>query len=311
MDETMIIVGGIVAAGLRMAVPILLAALGISLTGSSGVLNLGAEGIMEVGAASAFIAFTLTGSSGSSLLIAVFAGVFLGLLFAFLVIDLYTDQVLAGLTFWIFGVGISSYMFKIQKLPIVTVKGEVLPRLSIPFLSQVPIIKDILSQDLLLYSTFILMVIVWVLLYKTRWGLMIRASGHSPAAVKSSGGYPRIIRYLCTILGSAFMALGGAYLSLEIAKAYYLPSPLIGIAQLRGFIAIVVTIFGSWNPLKIGAASLLIGGVDALQLRLQRMFPGIPIYFFVMLPYLIALFSLIVTFKKAESPQSLGKPFIE
>jgi ABC-type uncharacterized transport system permease subunit len=300
----------ILAAGARIAVPILFAALGEMLIERSGALNLGIEGVMEVAAVTAFLAFCFTESTGISLVLAILVAIPLGLVFAFMVVNLYADQVLTGLSIWVLGEGIAAFIYKIflPKLPSITIEG--VPRLPIPFLSELPLLGGIFSQDIFLYSTFFIILVMWVLLYKTSFGLTIRSVGHMPSAARDMGLSPKSVKYVCILLGVSLMAVGGAYLTLVLTKSYYHPTPFVGIVSLRGFISIIIVILGSWHPVGIGIAALFFGMVDATQLRLQNIFPAIPTYFYIMLPYLAAFITLIFL-RKGEKPLSLSCPYIE
>ena len=300
----------ILAAGARIAVPILFAALGEMLIERAGVLNLGIEGIMEVAAVSAFLTFCFTESTGLSLAFAILMTIPLGLVFAFMVVNLYANQVLTGLSIWVLGEGIAAFVYRIYlpKLSSITIEG--VSRMPIPFLSELPLLGGIFSQDIFLYAAFVMIFIIWVLMYKTSFGLTIRSVGHMPTAARDLGISPKYVKYICILIGVSLMAVGGAYLTLTITNAYYHPTPFIGIVSSRGFIAIIIVILGSWNPVRIGVAALFFGIADATQLRLQNLYPAVPTYFYIMLPYLAAFVSLIF-FRRGEKPLSLADPYIE
>ncbi len=300
----------ILAAGARIAVPIIFAALGEMLIERSGVLNLGIEGIMEVAAVTAFLTFCFTESTGLSLALAILIAIPLGLIFAFMVVNLYADQVLTGLAIWVLGEGIAAFVYRafLPKLPSITIEG--VSRLSIPILSELPLLGGIFSQDIFLYTSFAMILVIWGFLYKTSFGLTIRSVGHIPSAARDMGLSPKYVKYICILIGVSLMAVGGAYLTLVITNAYYHPTPFLGIVSLRGFIAIIIVILGSWLPVRIGIAALFFGIVDATQLRLQNFYPAVPTYFYIMLPYLAAFITLIFH-RKGEKPLSLASPYIE
>jgi simple sugar transport system permease protein len=131
-----------------------------------------------------------------------------------------------------------------------------------------------------------------------------------PSAARDMGLSPKYIKYICILIGVSLMAVGGAYLTLIITNAYYHPTPFVGIVSLRGFIAIIIVILGSWHPVRIGIAALFFGIADATQLRLQNLYPAIPTYFYIMLPYLAAFISLIFL-RKGEKPLGLASPYVE
>jgi len=300
----------ILAAGARMAAPILFAALGEMLIEKSGILNLGVEGIMEVAAVTAFFTFGFTQSTGMSLAVSILIAIFLGLIFAFMVVNLYADQVLTGLGIWVLGEGIAAFVYKVflPKLPSITIEG--VSRLPIPVLSEIPLLGGIFSQDIFLYTTFFMIFAIWVLLYKTSFGLTIRSVGHMPSAARDMGLSPKYVKYICIILGVSLMAMGGAYLTLVITNTYYHPTPFLGIVSLRGFIAIIIVILGGWHPVRIGIASLFFGIADATQLRLQSLYPEVPTYFCIMIPYL-ATFVGLISFRGGERPRNLTYSYIE
>ena len=300
----------ILAAGARIAVPILFAALGEMLIERAGVLNLGIEGIMEVAAVTAFLTFCFTESTGLSLAFAILMTIPLGLVFAFMVVNLYANQVLTGLSIWVLGEGIAAFVYRIflPKLPSITIEG--VSRMPIPFLSELPLLGGIFSQDIFLYAAFVMIFVIWVLMYKTSFGLTIRSVGHMPTAARDLGISPKYVKYICILIGVSLMAVGGAYLTLTITNAYYHPTPFIGIVSSRGFIAIIIVILGSWHPVRIGIAALFFGIADATQMRLQNLYPAVPIYFYIMLPYVAAFVSLIF-FRKGEKPLGLADPYIE
>lgn len=300
----------ILAAGARIAVPILFAALGEMLIERAGVLNLGIEGIMEVAAVTAFLTFCFTESTGLSLSVAILIAIPLGLIFAFMVVNLYANQVLTGLAIWVLGEGIAAFAYRIflPKLPSITIEG--VSRMPIPILSELPLLGGIFSQDIFLYAAFAMIFVLWGFMYKTSFGLTIRSVGHMPSTARDMGLSPKYVKYICILIGVSLMAVGGAYLTLTITNAYYHPTPFIGIVSLRGFIAIIIVILGSWHPVRIGIAALFFGIADATQLRLQILYPAVPTYFYIMLPYLAAFVSLIF-FRGGEKPLGLADPYIE
>jgi simple sugar transport system permease protein len=287
----------------------LFAATGEIIGERSGVINLGIEGVMELAALAAVLGTLLVGVEfGFSL--AILVGVLMGLLVAYLTITLEADQVVAGLAVWLFGLGIAFYLWKAFGVSRIE---HGIDRIVVPQLSQIPILGKVLfSQDPLIYVCLLIMVLSWVLLFKTRFGLEIRATGHRPEVSRAAGLSPWHIRYVCVILGSVLMAIGGAYLTLVITKYYAGFATLIGIVAFRGFAAMVFVFFSSWHPLKAGAVCFFVGSVDALQLRLQ----GVPIFGIVIptfglavLPYLVAFFFLALSVKRGEIPEALGKAF--
>lgn len=300
----------ILAAGARIAAPILFAALGEMLIERSGILNLGIEGIMEVAAVTAFLTFAFTESTGISVAVSILVAIPLGLIFALMVVNLYANQVLTGLAIWVLGEGVAAFVYKAfsPKLTSTTIEG--VARLPIPVLSKLPLVGGIFSQDIFVYIAFLSIFAMWFMLYKTSFGLTIRAVGHIPSAARDMGASPKTIKYICVLVGVSLMAVGGAYLTLVITNTYYHPAPFLGIVSLRGFIAIIIVILGSWHPVHIGIAALFFGIADATQLRLQNLYPAVPTYFYIMLPYLAAFISLIFL-RGQERPRGLTQAYVE
>lgn len=291
--------------------PLLFGAIGEIIGERGGVINLGIEGIMELGAISAFIGVFYMGL-GMGISLAILVGLAMGMLVAYLTITLNADQVIAGLAVWIFGLGVS---FCIWKLFAEQKRIEGIPHIEVPLLGSLPVVGKVLfSQDPLIYVGLLVMVLAWVLIFKTRFGLELRATGHRPEVSKAAGLYPRRIRYICVVAGSVLMAVGGAYLTLVITNYYVVFATLIGIVGFRGFTAIIMVFFSAWHPLRAGAVCFVVGSIDALQLRLQGMpIFGVvlPTYFLALLPYLVAFLFLTLSVKRGEMPEALGKPFEE
>jgi len=295
------------AAGIRMGLPILLAGTGEIFGQRSGVLNLGIEGMMAVGALAGFWGAYQAGNPWIGLLLGAGAGGLLSLVHALLVVTLRADQVISGVALTFLGVGVASLLGR----PFVgsTIVG--LDTWSIPLLSDVPIIGPILFQhDAVIYVTFLLIPLLWFILQHTSPGRRVRAVGEAAAAADTMGiNVPRV-RYLCILFGGMMAGLAGAYLTVGIVNMW-----VDGIVAGRGFMAIAVTVFALWNPLRaILGAFLLFGAVDALQLRLQGLGVGAPFQIMMMIPYLTTLIVLIFASSRAVrgrlgSPTELCKPY--
>lgn len=297
----------ILATGIIAGTPILFAALGEILAEQAGVLNLGVEGMMLVGAVSGFMITLQTNSQWLGLGAAIVAGGLMALIHAFLTITLRANQVVSGLALTIFGTGLSGYLGK-------TLIGVPLPvtfkAVAVPGLSQIPWLGTILFQhDLLVYLSYALVVVGWFLLYRTKTGLRIRAVGENPGAADAAGVNVAVTRYSCVVLGGMLAGIGGAYLSLA-----YAPSWLENMTAGRGWIAVALVIFATWNPAKAFFGSWLFGAVDVLGFHLQILGITVSSFFLKMLPYIITIIVLIVVSRETRkrhvtAPGALGVPY--
>ncbi len=294
------------AATLRVATPILLAAIGETFAERSGVLNLGIEGTMFLGAFVGFYLADLSGSLEVGLLAATLIGVLLGLLMAFLSVTLGVNQHVSGLGITLLAGGLALYAFRLNY------GGSSTPPSIDPFgklslLANVPVLGTILDQYALTYIAFLLVVpLAWWLLYRTSLGLKIRAVGENPEAAAAAGINVFRVRYLALGIAGGLMGLGGAFLSLAQLGAF-----THGIIAGRGWVAIALVIFGNWNPVKVMWGSLIFGGTYALQLRLQAMGLELPIPYetFLALPYIVTIVALVIAGRQASYPAALLKPY--
>lgn len=305
MSENSIIVS-ILAAAVTAGTPILYAALGELLTERAGILNLGVEGIMLVGAVSGFIAALATGSSWWGLLAAMLAGGAVAFIHGVLSITLRANQVVSGLALTLFGTGLSGYLGK-------SYIGLPVPQ---PFrvqtlgpLSDIPFIGPILFQhDVLVYASYLLVAAMAIFIYRTRPGLVLRAIGENPAAADAVGFKVFSLRYAFVVAGGMLCGVGGAYLSLA-----YAPSWLENMTAGRGWIAVALVIFALWNPWRALVGSYLFGGVDALGFNLQVLGVSVPVFFLNMMPYLFTILVLTVLMAKSGGrvvpPGALGIPY--
>ncbi len=297
----------ILATAIRAAAPVIYAAVREIFAERSGVLNLGVEGMMLVGAVSGFIMAVKTGNPWAGVLVAMLAGGLLSLIHAFLTITLHADQVVSGLALTIFGIGLSSFMGQNY----VGVQGPQFSAVHIPFLTDLPVLGQILfSHDILVYLTFLLVPASAYFIHKTRPGLHLRAVGEDPATADVMGISVARTRYIYTFVGGVFAGLGGAALSLA-----YTPGWTEGMSGGRGWIAIALVIFAFWEPWRAMLGAYLFGGVQALQFNLQTIGITIPTYFLNMLPYLFTI--LVLVFATGErmrrhlgAPAALGIPYI-
>lgn len=289
-----------------MSTPILLAAIGEIYAERSGILNLGCEGMMLMGAFGGYAFSLYTGNHLAGIVFGGIVGGIFGLLMAFLCVTLRTDQVVNGVAISILSIGLSAFLFRtcLGEAAGVTVgKLDIIP---VPLFSQIPVIGPILFiHHIMVYVTFVLAILLGIILFRTTWGLNVRAVGENPRAADSLGINVSLTRYACVIFAGMMAGIGGATLVLgELGRFSY------GVTTGRGWIAVVLVIFSTWNPYKLLGATLLFSGADALQLRLQGIGVGIPPQFLLMLPYIIAIIMLIAIARRAITPAALGKPYV-
>ena len=296
----------LIAATLRVATPLLLAAIGETYIERAGVLNLGIEGTMFFGAFVGFFVADLTGSLWTGFVAAVVSGVLSGLLMAFLSVTLGVNQHVSGLGITLLLGGLSLFAFRLNYGGRSTPPSiEPFPQLS-PF-KGVPILGTLFEQYLFTYITFLIIVpLAWWLLYHTSFGLKVRAVGENPEAADAAGVNVFRIRYIALALGGGLMGAGGAFLSLA-----QLGSFTHGIVSGRGWVALALVIFGNWDPLKVMGGALIFGGTFALQLRLQAMGLELPIPYetFLALPYVVTVIALVIAGRNATYPAALLKPY--
>ena len=308
------LLGSILAVTVRAGTSLVYAAVGEIYTERAGILNLGVEGMMIMGAVSAFAAAHRTGSAWAGIVAAVIVGGLLALIHAFLTITLRADQTVSGLALTIFGTGLANLLG--QRLgpeggPLVGLIGPRFSKLVIPGLSSIPILgKALFAQDLLVYAVYVLVPIAWFYLHKTRPGLHLRAVGENPQTADAMGVDVTATRYLYTILGGMLVGLGGAHLSLA-----YTPGWTDGMTAGRGWIAIALVIFATWDPLRTVVGAVLFGGINAVQFRMQAAGTTIPAAFLGMLPYVFTILVLVIITwweafsKRVGAPAALGLPY--
>ncbi|WP_374362703.1 ABC transporter permease [Pseudoduganella danionis] len=288
------------------ATPLVVASMGELVTERSGVLNLGMEGMMLVGAVVGFGVTLSTGQMSLGLLAAMLAGMAMALIFGFLVLTLQTNQVATGLALTLFGIGLSAYLGRGLAGQTVTP----MPHLEFPVLSQLPFVGPLLFRfDAMVYFSLALVLLVAYMLARTRLGLLIRAVGESPQAAHAIG-YPVIgLRYGTVLFGGALAGLGGAYLSLALT-----PMWVEGMTAGRGWIALAQVVFATWKPRGVVVGAYLFGGVTVLQFHGQGMGLAIPAEFLSMLPYLATIVVLMIICRNPQTillnkPVSLGQNF--
>lgn len=284
--------------------PLLLATTGEVVCERAGILNLGVEGVMAMGAVTAFIVTMATGDPWLGVLCAMGAGMAVSMVHAFASISLQANQVVSGLALTMLGLGISGMMGKPYIGKPLTVKMD---NWIIPFLSDIPYIGRILfSQSPFFYLALGLSITAWFFLEKTRLGIQIRSTGENPKATETQGVHVTMLKYISIIIGGGFSALAGAHLSISYSKSW-----IEGMTAGRGWIAIALTIFALWSPVRAIWAAFLFGFIFVVQYLLQPL--GISPNFLSMLPYLATLLILLlISFKdprRLNAPAMLGEPY--
>jgi ABC-type uncharacterized transport system permease subunit len=291
---------------LAAGTPLVFAALGELVTEKAGVLNLGVEGMMLVGAVSAFIVTATTGSAWLGVGAGMLAGAALSQVFAVLTLSLMANQVATGLALSLFGVGLSAFVGLDYVSIVVTGIGP----LAVPGLSDLPVVGKLLfGHNPLVYLSLALFAAIQWFLYRTRPGLVVRAVGENPQSAHAIG-YPVVrIRYLAVLFGGACAGLGGAYLAIA-----YTPMWAQGITAGRGWIALALVVFATWRPWRVLAGAYLFGGVTLATFQAQALGVPVPSQLLAMLPYLATIVVLAIISRDAlairlNAPASLGKPF--
>jgi simple sugar transport system permease protein len=302
----------ILALGVPFSVALLLASLGEMINQRAGIFNLGCEGIMAMGAFLGILIPYAAGHGGAvpeifniaGLAAAAGAGALLGLFFAAAVVTFRSPQGIAGIGLQMFGVGTAGTLFRHFVGGTQSVPG--IGPAPIPILSKIPVLGPIcFSHNVLVYGAFLLVPAIWYVLFKTPWGLRVRAVGTFPRAADSMGIKVNRVRYEALALGGALAGLAGAYLSLCQAKMFS-DSMIAG----RGFIAVALVYFGHWNPVSIMGGALLFSLAQSLQLAIQGQGINFPYEFAVMLPYIMVIAVLAFSRKNQHiRPADLGKPF--
>ncbi|UCG05201.1 MAG: ABC transporter permease [Desulfobacterales bacterium] len=299
-------VSGLIGATMRMATPLIFATLGEILAERSGVLNLGIEGIMLMGAMTGFLVTFSSGSIWSGVLAAAVVGMILGLLMAFLAVNLGLSQHVSGLGITLFAAGLAMFIYRLHfGSPTVPPIIQPFKQITLPVLSEIPVIgPGLFTQYSLTYIAWLLVPVMSILLYKTKLGLKIRTVGENPVVADTVGVNVALTRTLCLVIGGALMGVGGAFLTLAHQNMF-----LIEVIGGRGWVAIAMVIFGNWDPVKGTIGTLIFGFLDGLQLRLQGVGIAIPFHVFLMIPYLLTIVALISVSRRAAVPAALLKAY--
>jgi len=299
-------ISGLIVGVLELSVPMAFAALGEVISERAGVINLGTEGVMLVGAICAFSVSFFLQSGLLGVVIGAIAGALLGLLMAFISVSLKQDQILSGLGIYFLGVGLSGFLYEALFSGVgSTIRIEGLPKLPIPLLSEIPILgNSLFSQDLVEYLAFVVLIIVIFVFGRTTFGLNLKAVGENPSAADTLGVSVTRIRYAAVMIGAALAGIGGAYLALS-SHAFQAENITAG----RGFIAVAMVYFGKWKPARAFFGTFLFGAAYLLGAFFQVVGSFIPYYFLLMVPYILTLVMLVAIARGARQPTALGVPY--
>lgn len=303
----MTILISILSSTIIVGTSILYATVGEIFAERAGVMNLGLEGIMLMGAVTGYMGAVNTHNLALALLIAIMTGALMGVLYAFLTVTLQADQIVSGLAMMTFGTGLSGFMGK-------TVTGVAanlsFGNIAIPLISKIPVAGPVLfNQNILVYAMYIIIPVSMFYIYRTRYGLILRALGENPAALDAAGYDVYGLRYGYVIFRCTMTAVGGAFISLAYSNFWN-----EGMTSGKGWIAVALVIFASWRPMTAVWGAILFGGVSILGNYFQMILPGIPSQFIGMLPYILTIVVLILTtgsFRKKhiDTPAALAIPY--
>jgi ABC-type uncharacterized transport system permease subunit len=294
----------LLAATLRISPPIVLASIGGTYSERTGIINIGLEGMILMGAFAGVVGSHFLGNPWLGVVCALIAGGALGLLHAVLCIRYKANQVVSGVGVNILALGLTTFLLQViwgnrgASDPVPGIKP-----LAIPVIKDIPVIGEIIGkQNPLVYAMLVIVVLAWVVMFKTPFGLKIRAVGEHPEAADTVGIHVHRIQYICVTLSGVLSGLGGAYLSLGWLNLFSQ-----NMSAGRGFIALAANIFGKWNPAGGFAAGLLFSFTDALQIKLQGW--AVPIQFMQMIPYILTILILASAVKRAVPPAAMGKHY--
>jgi ABC-type uncharacterized transport system permease subunit len=302
MDLALLV--GILAAGIRLSMAIAFAALGETVAQRAGVLNVGIEGIMLLGAFLSVLGSVWTGSPWGGVALAMLGGLILAAIHGFFAIVLRVDQIVSGIALVVLGLGFSGFGYRLTfgaGRAAIPAFGS----LRLGPLADIPVVGPVLfDQNVLVYVGFVIAIVIAIVMRRTGIGLELRAIGENPEAADAAGVAVASRRFVAVLFGGAMAGLGGAYLAIGQIHSF-VENMVAG----RGFIAIACVVFGRWHPLGVLAAAIGFGIAEALEIRLQTWYPQIPYQFFIMLPYLLAVVALVLVARGSAMPKALGKPY--
>ncbi len=296
------------AAAVRIASPLIFATMGELICERAGVLNLGIEGIMVIGAFAGWMAVYSGTGLWAGVAVAMAAGMLFGILHATLTVPFGLSQHVVGLGITLLATSAAYYAYRLA-LPEVTSPPRIIPfqPFEVPLLSQIPILGQALfNQTPLTYLVFLVVGITAFVLYRTPLGLALRAAGENPSAVEAQGLSVTALRMGAVIVGSGLMAVGGAFLTMSAFDSFFFE-----MVNGRGWICIALVVFGAWRPGKALLGALLFAAFDALQIRLQQTELGtfVPYQVFLMIPFILSILALILMSRRAEVPAALMVPY--
>jgi simple sugar transport system permease protein len=298
-----VVLGGFLAAAVRVATPLLLAATGETVTERAGVINLGLEGMMLAGALAATLGASAAGP-WTGLALAVLAGMLLAAAFAAIAIGARADQILAGTALTLGAVGLTGTIYR--QAYGTGGAGLALPTLApvpIPLLSRIPVLGPALfDQPAPTYLALVALPVVWWVLFRTRPGLALRATGEGAAMARAAGVRTGLVRTAATVVGGGFAGLAGATLVLAQVGTF-----AEKMTAGRGYVAIAIVVLGRWHPAGVAVAALLFGAATALQYVFQSLGLAVPYQLFLMLPYVLTLLALAGAVGRVRAPADLGK----
>jgi simple sugar transport system permease protein len=298
------VVLGILTSGIRLATPYLYAGIGETFGQRSGVLNLGVDGQMLMGAFAGFYVVFSTGNLWLGLLAALAVGALMGLAMAFISVTLHAEQGISGIGVYLFGLGLSELLFQETIGTVETVSG--FRPLQIPVLSSIPVLGEVLfSHNILVYGAFLLVPVAWFVLHKTTFGLNIRAVGENPEAADSLGVSVARVRYFTVTLGGALSGMAGASLSIALLNVFQQ-----NLTNSLGFIAVALVYFGGWRPFGLLTGALIFSMLNALQVWVQTLGIPVPAEVALMMPYVLTIVVLALSVQRVRPPSALTKPFL-
>jgi simple sugar transport system permease protein len=305
MDLDALFVQDWAAASIRLATPLILAAVGGVYSERSGVYNIGIEGMMVTGAFVAVVFSFLTQSATIGAMASLGAGILMALVHAYFVVTRMADQILVGVGLNLLAFGGTNFLYRQSFGEAGRERVAGFLDVKLPILGDIPLIGAVLfNQNAGVYLAYVLPVVATFLLYRSTWGLSVRAVGEHPLASEAAGLSVRGIRYCCVMFSGAMAGLGGAVLSLG-ASRYFTPNMTAG----RGFVVLGAIVLGKWNPTLAAIGCLVFGMGDALQLRAQTFGFAVPHQFFIMLPYLVTIAAMIGVVGRSTPPAHLGRPY--
>ena len=282
-----------------------LVALGIVVSGRTGVFNVGGEGIMLTAASTGFMTAYFSGSWLAGYFVAALTGMALGLILVLVHEYLRVNQFVVGIVMVIFGAGLSDLLYKIiVGVRLQAPRAPRVPLVRIPGVSTVPVLRALFNHDPIVYFMYAATAIAWWFFYRTKIGLETRAIGELPQAADVVGVHVRRRRIIATGVGSSLIGIAGAYLPIFVTGTYN-PDLSAG----RGFMAIGIAIFAGWRPQRAILGAFLFAAVEVLSFQLQLSVPGVPFQFFLMLPFAAVLFIMVVFRRFIDFPASIGKPY--